>query len=306
MKALILSAHEDTGGVGIALKYAMEKHTDWSVRFIHRAHNYINYPTDLHWELGTPMPDGYADLFREADVIHIVERWGAVTPFDGWQAKPLIMHHHGTEFREYRTNDLIREVKQYGAYGIVSTPDLLLLDPTLEWLPNPCDIDRMRKIRAEHFIPHDGLRIAHSPTNRWLKATDHFIGSLAMSDYDIDVIEWNTWENCLARKAQADIFYDQLHIGYALSGIEAMAMGIPVVSGAYDQRIIELMLNTFDYLPFLMAQEHTLRERIDHMRDPEVRKTVAAVGTAHVERWHAEAKVAKQLAAIYEKAMAMR
>jgi hypothetical protein len=306
MKALILSAHEDTGGVGIALARAMTRHTDWEVRFVHRFHNYICYPSDIYWEKETPKPAGLDDLFREADVIHVVESWAAVDPFDGWRDKPLVMHHHGTMFREWDTANLIATVAQYEALGIVSTPDLMLIDPTLTWLPNPCDIGRMRRIRDEGFAPHDTLRIAHSPTNRWLKATDGFIASVAGTGIDRDVIEWTDWESCLRRKAAADIFYDQLHIGYALSGIEAMAMGIPVIAGAYDRRIIDLMLNLFDYLPFLLATPETLRERIEHMKDPEVRRTVAAVGTAHVERWHDEAKVATRLAAIYERAMAMR
>jgi glycosyltransferase involved in cell wall biosynthesis len=306
MKALILSAHEDTGGVGIALKRAMERHTDWEVRFVHRFYNYIQYPTDLYWELGKPKPSGLDDLFRAADVIHIVERWGAVMPFEGWQRKPLVMHHHGSEFRVHNTANLLVEVPKYGAYGIVSTPDLLLIDPTLEWLPNPCDIDRMRRIRRTNFEPRWPLRVAHSPTDRGLKATDSFLAAIEGTELDADVIEWTDWESCLARKARADIFYDQLHIGYALSGIEAMAMGIPVIAGAYDRRIIDLMLSLFDYLPFLMATKETLHERIEHMKDPATRKVVAAVGTHHVERWHAEAVVAKQLATIYEKAMAMR
>jgi hypothetical protein len=305
VKALILSSNMDTAGIGIALKYAMEKYTDWSVRVIHRLHRYMAYPTDLYWALGAPMPAGYADLFREADVIHVVERWNAVTPFAGWRDKPLVMHHHGAEFDEFRTQELIREVAEYRAYGIVSTPDLLLNGPSLEWLPNPCNLDRMRQIRHDNFVLHEGLRIAHSPTDRVRKDTDLFL-SVVPSDFTTDVIEGETWDECLARKAQADIFYDQLRIGYALSSIEAMAMGIPVVSGASDQRTIDLMLNLFGDLPFLLANEHTLGEQLEHMRDPEVRRLFAAAGTAHVERWHDESKVARQLDLIWQKAMAMR
>lgn len=300
MKVLILSAWEDTGGVGIALKQALERHTNWSARFVHRHYNYINYPTDIYWELGAPMPSGLVDLFREADVIHVMERWSAVIPFDGWREKPLVMHHHGTEFRVDNTAELIRTTAEYRAVGIVSTPDLLLIDQSLTWLPNPCDIDRMRTFRTDHA----GLRIAHSPTNRAIKATEAFLTATEGSGLDVDVIEGVDWETCLTRKAQADLFFDQLHIGYALSGIEAMAMGIPVVSGAYDHRIIDLMMSIFGYLPFLLAEPTNLRDRIGHLIDPTMRRAFAAIGTYHVERWHAEDLVARRLVEIYERALA--
>lgn len=302
----IISHTEDTGGVGIALKQALERHTDWTARFVHRHYNYIGYPTDIYWAPGAPKPAGLDDLFDKADVIHVVERWGGPMAFEHWRDKPLVMHHHGSEFRVHNTENLLREVKEYGAYGIVSTPDLLLIDPTLEWLPNPCNIQRMRHIRASYYVPDGTLRIAHSPTDRGLKSTDLFLAAVAGTGLVPELIEWTDWESCLRRKATADLFYDQLHIGYALSGIEAMAMGIPVVSGAYDPRILDLMVELFGRLPFLLATTETLHEKILELAQPEVWTEIAAAGTAHVERWHDEAKVAKQLVAVYEKAMAMR
>ena len=302
----MLSAFEDTGGTQFTMSQALRRHTDWSVRFVTRHQNYIGYAQDIFWPLDAPMPSGLQDLFDRSDVIHVQEQWSAVTPFTGWRDKPLVMHHHGTIFRVNDTAGLMATTREYGAYGICSTPDLTLIDPSLEWLPNPCNIERMRWIRAE--VPHGGpvLRLAHSPTYRPLKHTDPFIALTADLPVIVDIIEWTDWESCLRRKAAADLFFDQLHIGYALSGIEAMAMGIPVIGGAYDRRIIDELLRRFDYLPFLMATPETLRDVIVHALDPDVRKTVATVGTAHVERWHAEDRVARQLVGIYEKAIALR
>ena len=306
MRTLILSAEDDTGGVAIALAKALNQHTDWEARECHRTQNYIDYPTDILWAPGTPRPAELDYLFREADVIHVMERWDAVDHFPDWRRKPLVMHHHGTIFRELNTGPLIQSVREFRAYGIVATIDLTLIDPTLEWLPNPCDIERMRKIRSEFFGPHDVLRVAHSPTNRALKGTDRFILDVEKAGLIADVIEWTNWETCLRRKASADLFYDQFHCGYGLSGIEAMAMGIPVIGGAYDQRILHLIMSRFGNLPFLLANPDNLGAWLEFMKDPVNRKESSEVGTRFVEQYHDEAKVARQLVTIYERAMAMR
>ena len=306
MNVLMLSAWEDTGGIQAGLKQALERYTDWSVRAVTRHQNYINYLPDIFWEPNTPMPDGLQDLFDAADVIHVQEQWSAVTPFAGWREKPLLMHHHGTIFRQDQTAELLRTVREYRAYTICSTPDLQLIDPSIEWLPNPCDIAYLRLLREKSRDVHVQLRIAHSPTNRYLKATDGFLAAVQGLPLEVDLIEWVTWQECLARKARADLFYDQLHIGYALSGIEAMAMGIPVIGGAYDRRIIDLMSAKFDYLPFLLATPETLRDRLEHLLDPDVQRLVASVGREHVERWHDEGRVARQLVEIYAKTLALR
>jgi len=304
MKVLILSDWEDTGGVGIALKQALDRYSDWEARFVRRHDNYIRYPSDITWDLDKPKPSGLDDLFREADVVHVMERWSAVTPFDGWRDKPLVMHHHGTEFRHNNTASLLATTKEYGAVGIVSTLDLTLIDPSVEWLPNPCDPAKMRQIRRDRSRTGE-LRLAHSPTNRSIKSTDLFVNQTEGLPVSVDTIEWQSWAECLTRKAQADMFFDQLHIGYALSGIEAMAMGIPVISGAYDKKILDLMMAVFGYLPFYLATEDNLRSRVERfIENPDLRRSFAKLGEYHVDTWHYEKTVAKQLVGIYERAMA--
>lgn len=303
---LILSAEDDTGGVGVALAQALNRHTGWSARAVHRTQNYIQYPVDILWPPGLPPTQEILDLAAEADVLHVMERWDAVDWLPGWTERPLVMHHHGTIFREWRTRYLNDSVEQFRAYPICSTIDLTLLGPGIEWLPNPVDIGRMRQIRAESFLPHEELRAAHSPTNAPIKGTDAFIRACQGAGFDLDLIQWTDWRSCLYRKARADLVLDQLTFGYGLSGIEALAMGIPVIGGCKDRRVIDLMWGTFGNLPFLLADEGSLPGMVAYMRDPEARAASAAVGHAIVREWHEESKVAARLAGIYEKARAMR
>lgn len=311
MRVLILSAGDDTGGVGVALAQALNRHTDWEAREVHRTQNYIDYPTDILWPPGTEKPSGLDELFAKADVIHVMERWQAVEPFDGWQDKRKVLHHHGSLFRANHVA-LSQWAREFRAVAIVSTLDLLLIDPSAEWLPNPCDIGKMQS----YVQQHSGRTIAHSPTSRALKATSAFLEAMDGLPYKVDLIEKQTWETALKRKATADVFFDQLLIGYGLAGIEAMAMGIPVIAGASGEIIsqlgipggrylIQTMARRFGYLPFLVAEAETLRERIvELMTDHGLAQLIGSAGLYHVNRYHDEAKVAKQLVDIYERALA--
>jgi glycosyltransferase involved in cell wall biosynthesis len=302
MKALILSAHEDTGGVGIALKHALEKHTDWSARSVTRWQNYIEYPQDIFWPKGEPPSAELLRLWDECDVAHVMERWSAVDQFPNWRDKPMIFHSHGTEFRVDNTAAILKTTKEYGVPHIVSTIDLTLIDPDAEWLPNPVDIPRLAAMRS--LSKRRRLKIVHSPTHRQVKNTDDFLSAVAGLEADVDLIEWTDHTSCLQRKARADIVFDQLHIGYALSAIEAFAMGIPVVSGAFDPAILNLMIYTFGYLPFYLTDGSRLRQRLEDMiRDERLRQEFGRLGRYHVDRWHDEVKVADQLVKVYERAL---
>jgi hypothetical protein len=303
-RVLILSAEDDTGGCGVSLAQALNRHTDWQARSVHRTQNYIQYPIDILWPPGLPPTDEILGLAADADVLHVMERWDAVDWLPGWTAKPLVMHHHGTIYREWNTRSLINTVKDFAALPICSTLDLALIEPGVEWLPNPVDVAAMEALRAARE-PHDGLLAAHSPTNAPIKGTAEFLAAAQGAGWDVDLIQWTDWASCLRRKANADIVLDQLAYGYGLSGIEAMAMGVPVVGGA-RQPVLDLMWRTFGNLPFMLADAQSLPGVMDYMRDPYARAASAAVGKMIVGEWHEEAKVAARLVEVYGKAMALR
>ena len=84
------------------------------------------------------------------------------------------------------------------------------------------------------------------------------------------------------------------------------ALGIPVIGGCTDPRVVDLMLETFGNLPFLLADSGTLQGLMSYMRDPGARAASAAVGQSIVEEWHEESKVAARLVGIYAKARSLR
>lgn len=148
--------------------------------------------------------------------------------------------------------------------------------------------------------------IAHAPTNRQVKSTDQLIEAverLQAEGYDVelDLIERRSWRECLARKAKADIYFDQIGLGFGCNAIEAWAMGIPVVAGAADETLDE-MERRFGQLPFYHATPETiydaLRELID---DPKLRERYGQIGLAYVRKYHDASVVVDQLKAIYQR-----
>jgi hypothetical protein len=76
-----------------------------------------------------------------ADVIHLHHNLVALSllPRKGIRIKPkpLVVHYHGTGFRE-SPDEHLAQMRENGAIGLVSTLDLWLMAPReLEWLPCP-------------------------------------------------------------------------------------------------------------------------------------------------------------------------
>jgi hypothetical protein len=314
MNVLILVAGADTGGQGINIKRAFDRFApDWSVRSASVISNYMAHDPDLTFPRDQ---EEIVDLYERADVVHLRNSFGALrlvgahTRRAGEQKKPLIIHHHGSRFRRGAVG-LMREAAVRGAASYVSTMDLLLKDSELRlgWIPAPVDVDGLAAMRKPQ--KSDVIRIGHAPTNRTLKGTAHFLAACAVLQergrrIEPVIIEGKPWRECVELKGTVDLFYDQLMFGYGNNGLEAFAMGIPVVSGAVDPKVLSCMRELVGDLPFLPATHETLADQIEALIiSGELREEYAARGRAYVERFHAPAKVVARLQGIYREAAAV-
>lgn len=261
MNVLIISAGEDTGGVGIGIVNAFRRFApDWNVRFVRRCDNYISYPKDVQWLPGDDRTEQRVmELHEQADVIHYFQR---LIPLSGWESKKKVIHHHGTSFRR-NPEPLVAQAKEYGVASIASTLDLVAIDPaSVTWVPNPTinpfidervqikpykTTDSFTKpglhaqtvtdsfIKPDPFAGRGTLKIAHAPTSRGGKSTEAFIDAFRAFTKEfpaaLDVIERRSWLDCLERKARAHLYYDQVLVGYGNNAVEAWMMGIPVIAG---------------------------------------------------------------------------
>jgi glycosyltransferase involved in cell wall biosynthesis len=303
MKILSLPLGADTGGVSAAIGRAFENESGWEFRAIISTLNYIEYPSDLGWTRAN-----VEHYWRSSDVIHLHgNTTGPERLTKGWKGfrlprRPYVLTFHGTGFRENPQQHL-REMRRWRAVGTVTTLDLWLMAPDLvEWLP--CPVGPMPTQRERN----DGmLRIAHAPTNRNVKGTAFFLEAVKQLqaegfEIEADLIEGVSWTECLNRKAQADIYYDQVQLGYGNNAIEAWGMGIPVIAGAQLPTKAE-MERRFGELPFYSATEDTIYDAIKALlQSPDLRAEYSERGLAHVRRFHDERKVVEQLKVLYRRA----
>lgn len=133
MRVLILSNGQDTGGQGVRIHEAFERHEpDWSVRSMANNHSYMEYPTDL------PRRRRYMDdFYQRCDLIHVrngFEDYDRLAAKFG--PKPVVILFHGTRYRS-NPSFWIEEAKKRKATVLVSTLDLWMLNPAdSAWLPS--------------------------------------------------------------------------------------------------------------------------------------------------------------------------
>lgn len=303
MRLLILSNAYDTGGIGSSLKLAFERHTDWEVRFVRRKPNFLGYPPDIEWPHRTPLPALVADLWRQADVVHMIDTFQPAASLPGYESKPRIIHHVGDTFRRNAESYRAR-ARAEGITQLVCGFDLAVYDPELVWLPMVCDTDLMRRERAA-YRPGPRVRVMQTPAARIHNDTDDFLAAVAgVEGMDLELIEGVPWREAVRRKAQADILFDSFASGYGLSVMEAWAMGVPALCGTSDPAVDRLVEAAFGALPYVPVTRETVAAALRSLiADPDARSRMGDAGREAVERVHAEARVVERLLPIYEAAM---
>lgn len=310
----IIANGQDTGGQSIRLVEAFHRRSaEWEARSMVASNTFIDYPTDLGWD-----PDELERRYAAADIIHGHNGTHAHDLYDRGRGRPLLVHWHGTTFRKHHA-PLAARARRAGAVQVAATVDLEALERDVTWLPAPYNFDgplvdwrwpRMpsfAELRRRNYVPAERIRIAHAPTNRGVKGTDVFLAAMrSLADrYDISLIliEGRPWDRCLARKAQADIFVDQLILGYGNNAIEAWGMGMPVVCGVLDPAVRRRMLELWGRLPFAEASADTLEAVLERLIvSAAMRREFAEIGTEHVRRFHDEARVVELLSGLYASA----
>jgi glycosyltransferase involved in cell wall biosynthesis len=300
MRIVILNPGEDTGGVGIAIKHAFMRHAPgWTVTHIRHGDNTIHYPGDLD---GNEIhAEGIKRLVEQCDVLHLMERPDGIEKLDLVGATPLVLHHHGVIYRDEYRKEIDAFIEQVRPVVLASTLDLVPLGkPPVTWLPNPQNLDRLDTIRRLHDKRFDFM---HAPTVRERKNTAEFIQAAAQIQASYELIERVSWDDCLNRKAQGRILYDQLVAGYGLNALEAWGMGMPVIAGTTDPATRDTMLSTIGYLPFYEATVDTLADSMLALReDVSLRASYAERGLAYVHDWHDERRIVHTLKQVYQRA----
>ena len=236
------------------------------------------------------------DLAMTSDVVHyhvmrVADKYLGVN-LDG---RPTVMHHHGTEYRRdpltWNERDRAVDVR------LVSNLELLQYGEGLTYLPNPVPVERYRRFALAASPQSQRLRIAHSPTKQGIKGTEVFLRvcrSLEMRRLvEAVLIQNEPLHKALEIKATCDVCFDSFFLGMQCSGLEAAAMGMPVIAGDADCR--REYNKMFGCVPYTFADDETaLKAIIERLAtDPKFYATEQARVSTFVTEFHDYAAVVR-------------
>lgn len=312
-------AVNDPAGMAIAFADALNRYTPHVCRLVTLETRYNHgWRQDLH--LPDLAPDALGEvehLLRESDVFHFHMtadedlRLGPFLPRDHMAGKMIVHHHHGHPDYRSDPDKYRRKYRERGRDKIlVATPDLLRHFPEAYWMPNfvpqndPLLMPMGGKPRAPQEAP---VLVAHSPTRKDLKNTDDLLRSLAELEaagepVALDMIDAAPNAECLRRKRRSHIVFDHMQGYYGVSSLEALAQGVPTISGLDDwnREHIAEFTGTRE-LPWVVASPATLTATLRELiHDPDRRDELGAKSRAFIdERW-TDRIAAARLAHFYE------
>ncbi len=230
--------------------------------------------------------DGGLDFTRDSRFVHDAVRRGC----------HISAFYHGSDFR---TRGVIPVVDELAELRMTSEWDLLEFDPRLKYLylPFPTATYPLRKYRF-----HSPIRICHASRNQYKGTTfvERAIEELSKK-YPIEYVLLRdlSHDEALHRKYESDIFIDQLTNaggwGYGMSSVEALAMGLPVITN-----IPEIMQRRLGAHPFVQATTETITPILEELIQNEARCAVLVQqGREWVQQRHDIQTVADQLYGYY-------
>jgi hypothetical protein len=152
------------------------------------------------------------------------------------------------------------------------------------------------------------VTVIHTPNHRGAKGTEFIVAAverLRGEGLQIDLILLEKIPNEEVRRhmASADILVEQLLIGYAMSGVEGMASGLPVLSNLTyeDYTRVYRRFGFLNECPILSTTPETVADNLRILvADPALREELGRAGRAYVEKYHSFEMARHLFGSIYE------
>ncbi len=211
--------------------------------------------------------------------------------------KNLITIYYGTDLRK---RGVIPYIDSAARYVFTFEFDHTLIHPRAKFLFYPFFADEMPPMQRRN---DDEIWIGHSPTRRRTKGTEIILRALQrvkekFPRVRVVLIENLPYVKALELKSKIDIFIDQLgELGYGISGLEALAMGIPVIC-----QILPDFERFLGEHPFVVADANSLVEVISALvESADMREDYGARGYEWVRRVHNPLSAVEPLLEVYKK-----
>ena len=153
------------------------------------------------------------------------------------------------------------------------------------------------------------VRFIHTPNHRGCKGTEYVIDAvtrLQKEGFFLELILLEKISNEEIRQIMptADILVDQLLMGYALSAIEGLSTGLPVLSNLENEQITRLF-RRFSYLnecPIISASPENIKDNLRTLiKNPELRKEIGFASRKFAEKYHSYKTGNYMFTSIYSK-----
>lgn len=306
----------DPGSAVYRFHSAVNETTPHASLFVRMGHSnpYTDYRQIDHWDDYDVLRQAIAECdvahchidYCMVDLAHVPMREGAV----------LIRNYHGSvapnplfdaaahEDARRRLFQIERD-RELGAVIVGARLDHLLEGDDIAWLPMTQPVHRYAALRARlrSYTPFGiqrPMRIGHSPTAPKIKGTADLLAAVEALQrrgrkVELCLIEKQSHRRALEIKAGCDVFFDSFFLGIQGSGLEAGAMGIPVVAG--DAKLRALHEQHVGHCPYVYANDRPSLERaLEQLFDPVFYQAAAETVRSYVWGWHSyEAVAAKYL-----------
>ncbi len=179
----------------------------------------------------------------------------------------------------------------------------------------PFTIDARQWRPKETYSGHDGtnstVKVIHTPNHRGVKGTEFLLKAveeLREEGLKVELILVERMPNEEVRRLmaeEADILAEQfIATGYAMSGIEGMASGLPVMANL-EHEAYTRVFRRYSYLnecPILSTTPETIKENLRVLvTNPELREELGRSGRRYAEKYHSEETARYMFGAVYEK-----
>lgn len=165
------------------------------------------------------------------------------------------------------------------------------------------------------YSNHDGkngiVKITHSPNHRYVKGTEYILDAVNQLKNEGLKIEFILIEKKTNEEVReiletaSDIHIEQIiYCGYALSAIEGMACGLPVISNE-ENEITTRVLRRYSFLnecPVLSSSPEKIKQSLSVLiKNPDLREQLGKAGRSYVEKYHSEKSAQHMFEKIVEK-----
>lgn len=293
MNVLFLS-RTDWAGCAWFLSQAVDTLGGYSARHVRWAK-----PLFTQYSYGSlaPRERAWPELWDWADVVHVYDQGGPI--LDAMPPKPTVVTYNGSLYRN-APGKRDREAARNG-WPITATTLDLTMGTAARWLP--CARPGLSYLHSVE--KYDTFTVGHAPTKRTRKGTAAIERALRkLSGVRLEIIEKVSWEECLRRKARAHVLIDQFRYGYGCNAVEAWLLGIPVISGAHDPKVLKVIEHEEGRLPFVAATPDTVRAVVIVLRDDhDLYCEMAGRGYEFALKYHQADAVAQRALPLYEEAL---